>query len=235
MTFHRKRNPIIFNYTIDGEIVKRVDETMDLGIIFDKGLTLQSHQEYITNRATTTSKFVKRQSQHFGNRTFKIIYQLLVRSILEFLSPIWSPNYLVHKNKIESIQKQMVLFLLGDDRRHLTESYILPPYTKRCAQLGLTTLVRRRVNATILLIHSIIVGKYDSPHLRSMIKLNADTHNLRHPNFIMVKKFDNSPFNVACQIFNIAARNIDPSLPRNQFRTALLKLPDNLFDHWTKL
>lgn len=69
ITFTRKRDPIIFNYVIDGEPVKRVTETMDLGVIFDEGATFQSHYEYITNRAITTSKFVKRQAQHFSKST----------------------------------------------------------------------------------------------------------------------------------------------------------------------
>lgn len=235
MTFTRKKDPIIFNYTINGEPIKRVEENMDLGVLFDKGLTFKSHHEYMTNRAITTSKFVKRQSQFFDNGTIKIIYQLLVRSILEFSALIWSPNYMVHRNTIESVQKQMVLFLLGDNNRHLTGSYNLPPYTDRCAKLKLATLARRRVNAIILFVHSIIMGKLNSPHLRSLITLNDGARMLRHASFIKLRTYDNSPFNVACQLFNIAARNIDPTLSHNQFRTALLKLPDDLFGEFTAL
>lgn len=32
MTFTRKKNPIIFSYTIDGELIRRVDENTDLGV-----------------------------------------------------------------------------------------------------------------------------------------------------------------------------------------------------------
>lgn len=128
----------------------------------------------------------------------------------------------------------MVLFLLGDHQRHLTQSYVLPPYVERCAQLELQLLVRRRINATILFIHSIIMGTYNSPYLRSMITFNADPRLLRHP-IIKINTYDNSPFNVACRIFNIAAENIDPTLSRDQFRTALMKLPDSLFGHWIAL
>ncbi len=229
MTFTRKKFPIIFNYTIDSEPVKRVEENMDLGVIFDKKCTFRSHYEYACNRATTTLKFVKRQSQYFGMDTLKLIYQLLVRSILEFAAPIWSPNCMVHRTKLESIQKQMVLFLLGDDKRYKTGSYVLSPYVDRCAQLGLTTLVRRRVNATILFIHSLIMGKYQSPHLRTLMTLNDGSRRLRQSKFIQLRKYDNSPFSVACSLFNIAANEIDPCVPRNQFRTALMKLPDELF------
>lgn len=233
ISYTRKKNPIIYEYVIDGVPVKRVDETMDLGVLFDKKLTFRSHYEYVTNRATTTSRFVKRQSQFFGNGTIKIIYQLLVRSILEFAAPIWSPEYLIHKNAFESVQKQMVLFLLGDDKRHLTKSYVLSPYTERCEQLGLTTLVRRRINATVLFMHALISNKYLSPHLRSMLTLNSSTRVLRNSNFISIGRNDGSPFSDACRLFNVAASKIDPSLPRTIFRTSLRALPDDLFYPWT--
>ena len=206
-----------------------------LGVLVDKGFTFRSHYEYITNRAISASRFVKRQSPFFSMDTIKLIYQMLVRSILEFSSPIWSPNYLVHRNSIESVQKQMVLFLLGDDRRHLTQSYELPPYTERCEQLGLVTLIRRRINAIVLFIHAIIIGKYQSPHLRSLITLNPGTRLSRNPNFIRIVAHDDSPFTVACKLFNVAARHVDPTLPRQLFRSSLLKLPDDLFDRWVQL
>lgn len=68
-----------------------------------------------------------------------------------------------------------------------------------------------------------------------MITLNPGLRIARHPNFIMLKTYDNSPFNTACRLFNIAARNIDPSLPVNVFRAELLRLPDNLFEEWIAL
>lgn len=239
MTFTRKRDPIVFNYTIDGEPIKRVEENVDLGVTFDKALTFRSHYEYMTKRANATSKFVKRQSRFFGKETIKIIYQLLVRSILEFSALIWSPNYMVHRKSIESVQKQMVLFLLDDADPHVryeeTGSYALTPYSDRCTDLGITTLVRRRVNAIVLFVHSIITGRYRSPCLRAMMVLNDGTRILRNPNFIKLRTHDDSPFNVACRLFNIAAVNIDPTLTHNRFRTELLKLPDDLFDEWTKV
>ncbi len=201
----------------------------------DKKMTFRPHHEYVTNRAITTSKFVKRQAQFFGMDTIKTIYQLLSRSILEFSAPVWSPAYLTHRNSIESVQKQMVLFLLGDDKRYLTQSYELPPYTDRCEKLGLTTLIRRRIDATIMFIHTIITGKYKSPHLHSKITLNLGTRVSRCPNFIKIGISDNSPFTVACTLFNVAARHIDPTIPHNQFHSALRVLPDNVFDHWVAL
>lgn len=240
ITFTRrtKTNPIMHEYVIDNEPIVRVFEIMDLGILLDVKLTFTPHIEYIVNRATAILKFVKRQSQFFGSETIKILYSALVRSLLEFSCVIWSPHYLLHKNRLESVQKQLVLFLLGDHNRHVTEDYVLSPYTERCAQVALATLVRRRIDATILFMHSLIIGKLQSPHLRSLIKLNHTVRPTRYANFITIETCKKeylrmSPFNKACSLFNIAARHIDPSLPRCRFRTALLGLPDDVFGDWT--
>ena len=202
--------------------------------------TFIPHFEYVFNRSIAVLKFVKRQSYYFSKETIRILYQALVRSILEFSSTVWSPYVGVHKCRLESVQKQLVLFLLGDDKRHLTEEYVLPPYTERCNQLEMVTLVRRRINAIILFIHSLIMGKFNSPHLRSLITLNKSSRSMRFFNFITIKGYNreyltSSPFNKACSLFNIAARQIDPLLPRRHFRSALMNIPDNVFGHWTEL
>lgn len=121
------------------------------------------------------------------------------------------------------------LFLFANFRRKRT------CFDTKSAKLKLATLARRRVNAIIMFVHSIITGKYNSPYLRSMMIMNDGARILRQTNFIKLNTYDNSPFNIACRMFNAAVRNIDPTQPRNQFRTALLKLPDNLFEEWTKL
>lgn len=235
ITFSRIKNPIIHTYTINGVPVKRVNETMDLGVMFQENGKFHSHWEYVTNRAVATSKFVKRQSVYYSMETIKLIYQLLVRSLLEFATTIWSPNHLIHRSRIESVQKQMVLFLLGDNTRYLTKSYELSPYKERCTRLGLSTLIRRRTNAIIMFMHAIISGKYQSPHLRSMITLNPATRSLRRPNFIMINRHDDSPFTSACRLFNVAATYLDPTLPRACFRSALMNLPDECFGEWLSL
>jgi len=158
---------------------------------------------------------------------------------------------MVHKTKIESVQKQIVLFLLGDNNRNQTGLYALPPYTQRCVQIELTTLARRRINAIILFMHAVILGKFNSPHLRSLIQMNTVEPHLRAlpslhnsgftgartsriPDLISIKYYikdytNFSPFNEACRLFNIASRFIDPSLNRNEFRAHLLGLPDYSF------
>ena len=73
------------------------------------------------------------------------------------------------------------------------------------------------------------------PHLRSLITLNPATRSLRRPNFIMLNKSDDSPFTVARRLFNVAATYVDPTLPRAQFRSALMNVPDDFFGQWVSL
>lgn len=133
---------------------------------------------------------------------------------------------------IESIQKQMVLFLNNDHTRR-ENNYSLSPYTERCMKFNLTTLTRRKINSTVLFLHMIISGKLKSHLLRSNI-------NLRNPEFIRIgaHKSDSlqySPFNNACFICNHVALFVDPSLPYDQFKRELLDLPDQAFGPWTDI
>lgn len=148
----------------------------------------------------------------------------LVRSNVEFASSIWSPHHNIHKTTIESIQKQIVIYLNGDHiNRGENGDYALTPYTDRLAKFDVTTLVRRRINASILFIHGIISGKINAPCLREQIILNSGVRTLRNPEFIRIKLCRTdastfSPFNNACHVYNHAAMFIDPTSFRRILR-----------------
>lgn len=237
LSLYTKKNPIVYNYTINGQPIERVNEMRDLGVIFDRKLNFNSHIEYICNKAKAALQFVRRQSFYFEKDIIKILYMALVRSNLEFASLIWSPYHVTQKKLVESAQKQIVMLLNGDYRRQLEGNYVLRPYVERCKDLELTTLIRRRVNASVLFIHSIIIGKYNAPQLLSQMNLNKGLRTLRNPEFIRMKRCSTdhstmAPFNNACRMFNYAALFIDPTLPHHQFRQKLIHLPDESFGPW---
>lgn len=241
MTFTLKRKSILYDYVIDEQPVERVNHIRDLGVMMDSKLNFNIHYEYISNKAMNVLLFVKRQMKFFDNDIIKILYMTLVRSNLEFAACVWNPYHNVHRNSIESAQKQMVM-LLNDDygKRVENDCYILSPYVDRCQVFELTPLIRRRVNAAVFLIHAIIIGKIKSPRLRSILDLNTGVRTLRNPEFIRLKhcRTDHStysPFNMACRAFNHAALFVDPTLPHFEFRKRVLRLPDSSFGPWSKL
>lgn len=160
---------------------------------------------------------------------------------MEFACSIWSPYHISSRDRLESIQKQFLINLNRKKNRNDNNgTYALSPYTDRCALYDLTTLIRRRVNATILFIHSIVSNKLICPHVRNQMEMNTGLRTLRNPEFIRLRscRTDHSTyssFNNACRMYNHAALFIDPSLAHDQFRRKLLKLPDSVFGPWTKL
>lgn len=241
MTFSRKKNPIVANYTINGIPIERVEEMRDLGVIMDTKLSFTSHMEYVKRKADNKLAFVKRECyKTFKLDNAKLLYSSLVRSHLEFASTIWSPFHQTHRDRVESTQKQAVMFMHNDYKNREENNYVLAPYNDRSHELNLMSLARRRVNSSALWIHKIISGKIQSPALRSQLNLNTGIRTLRDPEFIRIKfsRTDyglNSPLNYACRAFNHAALFIDPTLPFHEFKKRLFKLPDCAFGEMTKL
>lgn len=222
---------------MSGTTVPRVNEIKDLGVIFNSSLTFNSHIEYISKKATAALNFARRQAQFFDKDILKLLFMLLVRSNLEFACSIWSPYLPTHKGSIESVQKQMVILLNGDDKKIREGIFDLGPYNDRCESVGLCSLARRRANAMILFIHAIIIGRFKSPALRSQLSLNTGVRSLRNPEFIRFKTYNKDystfqPFNNACRAFNFAALYIDPTLPHYEFRKRLLRLSDTQLGPW---
>lgn len=80
----------------------------------------------------------------------------------------------------------------------------------------------------------------DSPALRNKLNLNTGIRTIRNLEFIRLRGSStnyglNAPLNYACWAFNHAALFVDPTLPFQEFRTRLLKLPDTAFGDMTKL
>lgn len=241
MTFSLKRTTIKANYNIKGIPIERVDEIRDLGVIMDQKLSFTSHIEFAKKKADNCLAFVKREcykTLNFDNA--KLLYGSLVRSHLEFANVIWSPFHSTHRNRVESTQKQAVIFIRKDNMKRDEIGYVLQPYLERCNELGFVSLIRRRVNSAALWIHKIITGRMDSPALRGQIDLNTGIRTLRNPEFIKIKfsRTDlglNSPFNNACRAFNHAALFVDPTLPFHEFKDKLIRLPDTAFGDLIKM
>lgn len=236
ITFTRKRNQITYNYSMGTDQVQRVNDIRILGVKFDAKMNFILHTEYIINRAKASLAFVKRQSRFLDHDATMILYTALVRSLLEFASPIWSPHHNIHKKEIESIQKQFLIFFNGDNINRDENNYVLSPYTERCATADIQTLCRRRVNASIMFIHGLISGKTDDPFLRNQITLYTGKRTIRNPEFIRPRmSTTDSPFNNACRMFNHAAMFIDPTSSSLDFKQRLESLPDCAFGPWADL
>ena len=87
------------------------------------------------------------------------MYTSYVRSKLEFGSVIWDPYQEVYRDDIESVQKQFVMYALGDTYR--VPPYRLLPYEYRCEKLGLETLRVRRTKMNLMFAYDIYNNRFN--------------------------------------------------------------------------
>lgn len=158
----RKKESINFNYKLNSEQIKRVENFLDLGVLFDKKLTFSSHIDSISSKAMARLGMIKRWSKEFNYlNVTKCLYVSLVRSVLEFASVVWNPFYETNNNKIESIQKQFLLFSLKN--LNWSHRFQLPPYRHRLLLLQLNTLDDRRRMLNVIFIEKLLTGRINCP------------------------------------------------------------------------
>ncbi|KAI8115985.1 hypothetical protein CVS40_11875 [Lucilia cuprina] len=136
------RSRYIFNasYKLGTYNIKKENEIMDLGILFDSKLTFKPHLDYLIPKAYSILAFLKRNCTEFLDPyTFKLLFSSFVRSKLEYGAIIWSPLCKSHITRIENIQRKFIRYALP----HLNYIYPRPSYESRCLHLGMITLEKR--------------------------------------------------------------------------------------------
>ena len=84
----------------------------DLGVTFDRSLTFVDHITKISDHAMKLLGFITRNTKHFANIfTLKNLYCSIVRSGLEYASPVWSPHCKIHIQKLERVERKFVRYL----------------------------------------------------------------------------------------------------------------------------
>lgn len=211
ITFTRKYAPITFDYCIYHSIIERVSEIKDLGVILDRKLSFTSHFDYIVLKAKSRLAWIKRFSYEFDDPwVIKRLFTTFVSPILEYASQIWSPQFKVHTLRIESIQKQFLLFALR--KFHWKDRFHLPSYKHRLLLLQMNTLEDRRKIASIIFVFSILMGIIQSPSLLRKLNiripvvatriLRTSTMNDRNTDLLITDLNSNDPFTLMMNLFN---------------------------------
>lgn len=110
-------NRLLNNYTIDGVMLRRVEVVKDLGILIDTRLTFKQHIDMVVSRGKSTLYLMKKFAKDFAcPHVTKTLYTALVRPLLEYCSVVWAPKAIGDIKRVESIQKQFLLFALRDQQ-----------------------------------------------------------------------------------------------------------------------
>lgn len=218
---------------------EKVNVHRDLGVLFDSKLNFIKHIQTVVASAKGALGFIKRTLKNkFTIASAKMLYFALVRSKLEFASVVWQPYHDCYVNRIESVQKDFVIWSLRAIFQR-DENYRLPEYELRCKYLKIQTLLRRRINDSIFLIYDLLLGNLISNALRERIdytRLQYDPNQriLRNTDLIRMETFRTDyvhyqPFYVACRNFNKIRQQFFESCSRAVFRKNVIRVENSVF------
>lgn len=221
VTYTRKQSPPIINTTLGNQAVSKCDKIRDLGVVLDSKLTFTEHYNTIIYKAKNMLNFIKRFSYNFQDPyTLKTLYIAYVRSIMEYCSIVWSPYQATHIERLESVQKQFVLFAL---RKLGWTIFPLPSYESRCMLIHLDTLVKRREFASLSFLNDIVSHRIKSSSILQSLNFYAPTRALRTRAMFIetVYRTDyakNGPINKMMANYNKYSDRIDLTMTKNALR-----------------
>ena len=148
--------------------------------------------------------FVFRTLKDFNNiNVLKDVYCAIVRSLLEYASPVWSPHYNVHVALLEKVQRKF-LRVLG---YKIGFTYEDIDYVDLHNMLNLKTLESRRKQADFVMLFKIINGMVGCSELLNLISFRVPPRNTRNINLFNVNFHRtnysfNSPIDRFCRLAN---------------------------------
>ncbi|CAG9138363.1 unnamed protein product [Plutella xylostella] len=174
ISFSRKRAPIKFPYSLQNTIIDKTDLVRDLGVYFDSKLLMDQHIDIITDKAYKNLGFVIRACKPFKDiDSIKMVYNAYVRSILEYASCIWTPQYITYDHQIERIQKKFINHLNYKSRKYFDS------YESSCDHFNMQTLNNRRIVSDMMFLHDVLRSRVDCPPLLREVGLAAPARRTR--------------------------------------------------------
>ena len=127
-----------------------------LGVMFSDDTKWEEHINRMVKKANSTLGFLRRNLRRCPEKLKEIAYVSLVRSILEYASPVWDPHLLKDIRKIEAIQRRAARFVSADFNYGSSVTAMLK-------RLGWASLQLRRKQARLVTLYKILQGSTIHP------------------------------------------------------------------------
>ena len=120
-------------YYMSNRKLQVVGEVKDLGITITHHLTCETQVFNVVNKANRILGFVRRTVGSSNQSTFTLLYTALVRPVLEYAAPVWSPYLVKDIKAFESVQRRASRIALNQKQGEMS-------YEDRWKLLQLNTL-----------------------------------------------------------------------------------------------
>lgn len=160
----------------------------------------------------------------------KTLYTSLVRPLVEYCSVAWAPGAAGDIKRIESIQKQFVLFALR--LYNWSDPFVLPPYEARLSLLNLDTLEDRRRMASLSFVHGCLNGNIKVVELSNKFQFAVPSRSTRSaaiprlclPPLSRAAYINNGPLRRSIDLFNAYSALYEPTLSLNVFKSRISRV-----------
>ncbi len=138
----------------------------------------------------------------------------------------------MYRDDIESIQKQFVIYALGDNNR--IPPYVLRPYEERCRELGLETLLDRRNRINLLFAYNLYNDKMYDTNFSDRLIGTEPAYHLRRNRLVVQRAYrrdheHHQPFAKMIRLINefSADMQLSESRFKNVIKSRLLGLRED--------
>ena len=137
-------------YQINGANMQNVDSEKDLGIMVDKKIKFHLHASQAVAKGFRMLGMIKRSFVNLNKTTIPLLFNSLVRPILEYGNCVWGPMYCMDQDQIERVLRRATK--LDPSLRDL-------PYEERLQQLNIPSMFHRRKCGDMIMVFQIVTGR----------------------------------------------------------------------------
>ena len=145
--YHKKTQPISFDYKLNNISLSKSSNFDYLGISFNNKLSWSDHIRSICSKALRTIYFLNRNLQGASQDLKLKAYVSYVRPIIEYATCVWNPSSVESTQLLDSVQRLAIRFIRNNFSRYrsVTEMSIgleLPALSVRRNVNDLTTVFK---------------------------------------------------------------------------------------------